>query len=390
MKNRDQPTMPALQALSLTDEASIVRNGEKGVGGGRKHEPFGGERDAHMLLKRLAGLLLSIVQTLTKRAALLVMVSILVFIVLRVVPQDPLASLLPADASAADAATMRHRLGLDLPIYTQYGHWLWAAVHGDFGASLATGDAVFPLLRNALPTTLEVVVLGLLFGGFSGVIGALLVFRFRGTAFEAGAEVVNSVAISVPDFLWALLGILTVGVAYQLLPFIGPIDSAMQIPSVTGFLLLDTLLAGRVDAFFNALLHLVLPCFAMGMGIAPPLMRILRSSLIEVYREEYVAAAYLRGRSDARILLGHALRNAALPAVAMLGMQAGTLVGGTLLIETIFGFPGIGSLMVNAVRGHDLPLIQALAVTYAVAVQLMNMLADAAQILLNPKLRTRR
>jgi ABC-type dipeptide/oligopeptide/nickel transport system permease component len=156
---------------------------------------------------------------------------------------------------------------------------------------------------------------------------------------------------------------------------------------VTGFLLLDSLLDANGNAFLSTLAHLVMPSMAMALGIAPPLMRILRSSLIEVYNEDYIVAARLRGISENGILLHHALRNAALPTVSMIGMQAGTVIGGTLLLESIYGFPGIGNLMVSAIANHDLPVIQGLALTYALSVLIMNMCTDTLLLIINPRLR---
>lgn len=332
-------------------------------------------------------LLLRLGQQIGSRILMMLFVAIIVFVVLRVMPVDPLGMLLPPNATAADVAALSHALGLDRPLYEQFLIWLNHALQGDLGRSIQSGREVGPLILHALPTTLQLIFCGLLLGVAAGMGCGILAFRYRGGAIERGIDFGNSVAISIPEFLWAILMMLGLGIGLRLLPFLGPIDPAITVPRVTGFMLIDTLLAGDMRALGSALAHLVMPAVAMAMSIAPPLMRILRSSLIEVYNEDYIAAARLRGTSEMRILLRHGLRNAALPTVSMIGMQAGTVVGGTLLLETIYGFPGIGSLMVTAIANHDLPVIQGLALTYAVSVLVMNMITDAVLLLINPRLR---
>lgn len=322
------------------------------------------------------------------RVPMLLLLSALVFVLLRVLPADPLGMLLPPSATAADVQALTEALGLDRPIPVQFGIWLANALQGDLGRTMQAGLAVTPLILKAVPVTLQLIFCGVALGVLLGIGGGLLAFRFRGTRVERAIQVVNSVWISVPEFLWAILLILAVGIGLQWLPFLGQLDAGLMVQPVTGFLLLDALIAGDFAAWWSALQHLALPSIALSLGIAPSLMRILHSSLMEAYAEDYVAAARLRGLGEGRILVRHALKNAALPTVSMLGIQTSTVVGGTLLIETIFGFPGIGSLMVGAIGAHDLTLIQGLALTYAIAVQAVNMLTDAALLLLNPRLRT--
>ena len=165
--------------------------------------------------------------------------------------------------------------------------------------------------------------------------------------------------LSLPEFLWGLFFILLFGVALELLPFTGRLTAGFQRPVVTGFLLLDTLLVGRPDMFLNALKHMILPSLALGIAFAPTIMRVLRSSLLDVYQEDYIHQARLRGFSERHILLRHALKNAILPTLSLMGVQFGFLFGGTLLIEVIYSYPGLGNLMVDAVRNADLPIIQA-------------------------------
>lgn len=330
---------------------------------------------------------LSMLWRLFWRVPMLLLVAAVVFFVLRVLPANPVGMLLPPGATAADLKALTESLGLDQPIYVQFVIWVGHALQGDFGRTLQGGMDVGTLILGALPVTLQLMFCGLLLGGIFGVGGGLLAFRFRGTRIERAIEFINSVAISIPEFLWAILLVIGVGIWLQWLPFLGQLDAGFVVPRVTGFLLVDALIAGDFAAWWNALEHLALPAIAMSFAIAPPLMRILHSSLMEAYTDDYVTAARLRGLGETRVLVHHALKNAALPTVSMLGVQTSMVIGGTLLIETIFGFPGIGSLMVGAIGTRDLPMIQGLALTYAVGVLLVNMLTDVVLLLLNPRLR---
>ncbi|HTR85535.1 MAG TPA: ABC transporter permease [Reyranella sp.] len=316
----------------------------------------------------------------------LLVVSILVFTVLRLIPADPLAMSLPPNATQEEVAELRHSMGFDRSIPEQYAIWLGHIVRGDFGVSIQFRRDVLALVLEALPTTLELVAVGLTLGILLGIGCGLLMFAWRGTAKEQLADMGSIVVLSIPEFLWAILLILGLGVGVQLLPFIGRLDAQMTVPKHTGFLLIDTLVAGNGRAFLSALEHLALPSFALALAITPLIMRVLRSSLFDAYADDYITVARLRGLSERRILLGHALKNAALPTVSLIGVQAGFMFGGTLLVEVIFTLPGIGNLMVQALHNQDLPLIQGIALIYCVIVLVLNTIVEVAYLGLNPRL----
>ncbi len=319
---------------------------------------------------------------------ILLAVSLIVFLVLRLLPADPVAMSLPPGATAADYARLRADFGLDQPLPAQYLAWLGRTLHGDLGGSIFFRRPVAGLIATALPATMELVAAGLLIGGALGVAGGLALFAAgrgaAGTLLDTGV----TAAMSIPEFLWAILLILLFGVAAPVLPFIGRLDPAIALPpSRTGFLLIDSVLAGRGDALGSALLHLLLPALALGIGLAPLVARVLRSSLLEAAMDDHVTQARRRGLPPRRILLAHVLPNAALPTVALFGVQGGFMFGGTVLVESIFAFPGLGALIVDAVRNHDLPLIQGIALTYCVLVLALNGLADLLHAALDPRLR---
>jgi peptide/nickel transport system permease protein len=318
-------------------------------------------------------------------------VSALVFVVLRLLPADPIAMSLPPGATAQDVAQLRAAFGLDRPIPVQYLIWLAKLARGDFGISIHFRRDVIDMVLVGLPATLELLAVGLALGIALGLAGGLAMFAWRGTAGEQVVDLGTTVMMSIPEFLWAILLILGFGVALTWLPFIGRVDPQVALPPMTtGFLLIDSVLSGRFDALASALVHLVLPGIALAIGMAPLVMRVLRSSLLDVIGEDYIALARLRGLSERRILMRHALKNAALPTLSLIGVQAGFMFGGTVLVEVIFAYPGLGNLMVDAVRNHDLPVIQAAALTYCVLVLAINAGVDVLYLVLNPKLRVAR
>ncbi|TMJ22540.1 MAG: ABC transporter permease, partial [Alphaproteobacteria bacterium] len=219
--------------------------------------------------------------------------------------------------------------------------------------------------------------------------GGLLLFHLHHTAFEGVADMGSILLLSIPDFLWGLILLFLFGVMLQILPFTGRVSPGLSQPHITGFLLLDALLVRRLDTFASACQHLILPALALALAFSPAIMRVLRSSLFDVYHEDYIEQARLRGLSERRILIGHALKNAVLPTLTLAGVQFGILFSGTLLVEVIYSYPGMGNLMVDAVRNADLPLIQAVGLTYCVVVLVINTAVDGLYVVLNPKLRVR-
>ncbi|MCC6006414.1 MAG: ABC transporter permease [Rhodobacteraceae bacterium] len=316
-------------------------------------------------------------------------VSVLVFIVLRLLPADPVAMSLPPGATMADYERLRVEMGFDRSVIEQYWLWLKAMISGDFGTSIYFRRPVADLVRTALPNSIELVAAGLLLGVVIGMAGGLAMFALRATPGETAIDLASSAMMSIPEFLWALLLILLLGVSLQWLPFFGRIAPGMTTPpAVTGFLLLDSLVAGRFDLFRSILFHLLLPALALAIALSPLIMRILRSSLLETLNEDYISQARLRGVSERAIIIRHALRNAALPTISLIGVQAGFMFGGTILVEVICGYPGLGNLIVDAVRNHDLPVIQVVALVYCLMVLFINAFVEVLYLVVNPRLRT--
>ena len=320
---------------------------------------------------------------------ILLIVSALLFCVLRALPVDPAAMSLPPNATIAEIEVKRREMGLDRPLPEQYAIWLRSALHGDFGQSIQFRRNAGSLVASALPATVQLALAAMVIAGMLGFSGGLVLFGLRGTLFEPVVDLASIVLLSIPEFLWALILLFVFGVVLRMLPFTGEVAPGLPLPRITGFLLIDSLLVGRVDVFGSACLHLILPAVALGLAFSPAIMRVLRSSLFDVYHEDYIAQARLRGLTERQILISHAFKNAVLPTLTLAGVQFGILFSGTLLVEVIYSYPGIGNLMLDAVRNADLPLIQAIGLTYCIVVLLINTTVDSLYVVLNPKLRIR-
>jgi ABC-type dipeptide/oligopeptide/nickel transport system permease component len=314
-------------------------------------------------------------------------VAVVVFVLLRVVPGDPIAMMVPPGAHAEDIARLRQMYGLDAPIPTQFVNWLAQLVRGDLGNSISLRQKVSLLVLGKLPATLELVIVAMLIAMALGLIAAMTAVYFRGRWPELAADGFAGVALAVPDFLWALLFVLLLGVLLPLLPISGRIDPSAAFEPHTSFYLLESLATGQLAAARAIAAHLVLPALALGLPLAAGITRVLKGSLIEAMNQDYIILARVKGYSRARILWRVALRNALIPAVTLTGVQFTFLVGGTVLIEYIFSYPGIGNLAIGAVIQRDLPLIQGLVLMFACLFIVTNLLVDLSYTLLNPRVR---
>lgn len=328
-------------------------------------------------------LITALVVRLLCGAGALLLGAVLLFVVLRVLPGDVAAMAAGPGADEAALAAERERLGLDLWLPQQLGLWLWQMLSGDWGVSAQLGVPVARLLRAAVPATLELAGLAMLVCAGAGLAGGLALFALRraGGRREGRAALSETgvvLMLSVPVLAWALGLVLVFGVALELLPVGGRLAPGVAWPmrAGTGFLLLDALLVGDAAAFGSGLAHLALPASALGLGFAPPVMRVLGAALAAAREAPFAVQARLRGRSDAEVLWGEAMPVAALPALAVLGRQFGLLLGGAAVVEAVCFYPGLGRLLVEAVRAADLPVLQAAGLAFAALVVLGEAVAE--------------
>ena len=316
-------------------------------------------------------------------------VAVVVFVLMRVVPGDPIAMMLPPGATAEDVGRLRSLYGLDTSIPRQFVVWMADVLRGRFGTSISLRDGVVPLVLTRLPATLELVIVAVMAACALATVAAVSAVYFRGRWPELVLDGAAGLVLAIPDFLWGLLFILVLGVLVPLLPISGRIDPTLDFNPRTGFYLAEALLRLRWTALSDLLRHILLPALALALPLAAALTRVLKGSLLDAVNQDYVTLVRVKGYSQARILWRVALRNALIPTVTLTGVQFTFLVGGTVLIEYLFSYPGIGNLAIAAVNQRDLPLIQGLVLTFAVLFILTNLIVDMAYSVLNPKVRQR-
>ena len=314
-------------------------------------------------------------------------VMVVVFVLLRIVPGDPVAMMIGPEATADDIRRLREFYGLDRSILEQFLVYLGNVATGDFGTSISFKQNVADLILQRLPPTLELAAVAMTVGAALGVGLGLAAVYWRGRWPEALVDGVNGLMIAVPDFLWALLLILFFGVLIPVLPVSGRLDPTLAVDFDTGFYLTESVVRAEFATAGVLLTHMALPVLALGLPLAAVISRVLKSSLLEAVDQDYILLARVKGFGEARILTRHALPNALIPAVTLSGVQFMFLLGGTVLIELIFAYPGIGNMAVRAVINRDLPLIQGITLTFAILFILLNFVIDATYALLNPRVR---
>ena len=313
-------------------------------------------------------------------------VAVVVFVLLRIVPGDPVAMMIAPGASAADVERLRAHYGLDLPIYGQFLVWLKAVFSGDFGTSISRRVDVMGLILSRLPATLELVLIAILIAFLLGGVLALVGAYFRKRLPEWLVDGFVALSLAIPDFLWGLLFILAFGVLVPILPISGRIDPGLTVPFHTGFYLIESLFTANGPVAADLFRHAILPAIALALPLAAIVARVFKASLAEAELQDYAQIARARGFGRARVLFREALPNAVITTVTLAGVQITFLIGGTVLVERIFSYEGIGNMAVDAMINRDLPLIQGLVLTFAVLFIALNLLIDLLTAWLDPRL----
>ena len=315
-------------------------------------------------------------------------VSLIAFLMMAVTPGDPVEIMLgDQQVTEEQRIALREDMGLDLPLPQRFGHFLKNAVTGDFGISYFHRRPVSQVILERMPATIELTLVSLLVALLVAIPLGVLAAVKKNTLFDRVATLGSLMGISLPGFWFGLLLILFFGVTLQILPVSGRSDLGSSIAPVTHFLLIDTLLVGNLAAFRSAVAHLVMPALTLGLPMAAVLMRVTRTSMLEVLRQDYVTFAEAKGLAPMRVLFRHALKNALIPTVTVAALEVGSLLGGSMIVETVFGWPGLGRVVVESIFTRNYPLIQASILLYAVIYVLLNFLADILYTVLNPRVR---
>lgn len=314
-------------------------------------------------------------------------VAVIVFFVIRVVPGNPIAMMLPPGAGEEDIARLKALYGFDKSLPEQFFIWLGGVVQGDFGTSITTRQPVLSLVLGRLPATIELAVLALVIAIVIGGILALTGTRHRGTKVEGAIDVTNGMSLSVPDFLWGLFFILIFGVLWPIFHISGRVSPALDLPFATNFYLVESILRLRFDIMADLISHMFMPALALAIPLAAIIAQLLKQSLKETMHLDYVTLARTHGYSENHVILREALPNAILPTLTLVGVQFTFLIGGTVIIERLFSYEGLGNMAIDAVINRDLPLIQGIVILFALMFTMVNLIVDLTYALLNPRLR---
>ena len=313
--------------------------------------------------------------------------SIVVFFMVRAIPGDPAQILLGQSATEQQVAEVRNRLGLDEPIFVQYWLFLKDALRGDLGNSIVTGRPVTTELIEKFPATLELTMFAMFIAVIVGVpVGVISAVR-QYSVLDKVTSVFALTGISMPIFWLAMILVVIFGVNLGILPFPGRLGSETSITAITGLVLVDSLLTFNFAGFWDGLLHLIMPAIALGTIPMAVIMRMTRSSMLEVMNEDYVRTARAKGVVPWRVVFKHALRNAMLPVVTVIGLQVGLLMGGAIITEIIFSWPGVGLYTYESVNRRDYASIQGVVLYGATLFVLVNLLVDVLYAVFDPRVR---
>lgn len=313
--------------------------------------------------------------------------AVIVFFIIRVVPGNPIAMMLPPGATEDDIARLSALYGLDKSIPEQFVIWLGGVLQGDFGTSISTRQPVLDLVLGRLPATLELAIFALVIAVVIGGAMALTATRYRGTRTEGAIDVANGVGLSIPDFLWGLVLILLFGVLWPIFHISGRISPQLDLPFVTQFYVFESIIRLRFDLWWDLLTHMFMPALALAIPLAAIISQLLKQSLKETMHLDYVVLSRTKGYGENHVIVSEALPNAVLPTLTLIGVQFTFLIGGTVIIERLFSYEGLGNLAIDAVINRDLPLIQGIVIVFALTFTVINLLVDMTYALLNPRLR---
>ncbi|MGR3342015.1 MAG: ABC transporter permease subunit [Paracoccaceae bacterium] len=335
------------------------------------------------MLKYFASRLLTFIPTF-------IGVTLISFAFIRVLPGDPII-VMAGERGITDEryAALSEQFGFDRPIYVQFWEYFIGVLQGDLGISFVTKRPVWDEFFTLFPATLELSICAMIFSLILGLPAGVIAAVNRGKFFDRALMTTALVGYSMPIFWWALLLIIVFSGNLQWTPVSGRIDLLYYFPDATGFMLIDSLNSGQSGAFKSAVRHLILPTIVLGTIPLAVIARQTRSAMLEVLGEDYIRTARAKGMTPARVNGIHALRNALIPVVTVIGLSVGTLLAGAILTETIFSWPGIGKWMVDSIFRRDYPVVQGGLLLIAVMVMVVNLAVDMLYGIINPKIRNR-
>jgi len=331
---------------------------------------------ASYLVRRLAG-----------TVPVLLLISLLVFLLIHAAPGDPTLLLLGEETNAAQIEQAKERWGLNQPLYIQYLKFVQSAAVGDFGRSFKYTEPVMRVIMTRLPATIELAVIAIIIATVLAIpLGVWAGSRPNSWIDNLGTTF-GLFGISMPSFWLAIMLILLLAGILNILPTSGRSTYGIAGPEQTGFYILDSILQKNWRAVWDGLTHIFLPALALGVNMLGILMRVTRSAILEVMNEDYVQTARAKGLQEKKVVWRHVTRNALIPVITVVGLELGTLLSGSIIVETVFSWPGSGSLLITALNARDYPLVTGLVMTYTAAFVSINLIIDGLYAVIDPRIR---
>jgi peptide/nickel transport system permease protein len=315
------------------------------------------------------------------------LIALIVFLLIQSAPGDPASLLLSEDATAADIAAARARWGLDQPVIVQFWHFFWSALHLDFGESYKYGEPVLALIGQRFPASLELALVATLFATSVALPLGVWAAARPNSWVDNVSSLLGFVGISMPHFWLAIILILVVSGHFHLLPSSGRETLGLADDPITGFATVDAIIHGNWEALADAILHMIMPAFVLGLNMVGIVMRVTRSSMLDVLGEDYVMTARAKGVRESRVVWRHGFRNALVTIITVVGLEFGSLLSGSIIVETVFSWPGIGSLLLQGIGARDYPLITGVVLVYTTLFILVNLLVDLLYAAIDPRIR---
>jgi peptide/nickel transport system permease protein len=332
-----------------------------------------------------------LVRLLAKRLGtsliVLIGVSLLIFAIARVIPGDPARIALGPNATADAVAALRDRLHLNDNFFTQYTYFLGDLLRGDLGTSLYTNRPVMTDIIQFLPATMELVIVSGIMMVALGLPLGVLSARYRGTWIDHVIRLVTLLGVSAPGFVWAVILMLVFAYFIRIFPIAGRISDTYTIQTVTGFLLVDTLIAGNIKAFGNAAWHIILPAFALALSGIGQAARLVRSNMVETYDKPYIEMAEAYGFPAKRISNRYAFRPSLIPSLTIIGLDFAAMLGNAFLIEAVYAWPGLSRYGVAVILRKDLNAVVGTVLIISAMFLIVNIIVDLMVSIINPRIR---
>jgi len=313
-------------------------------------------------------------------------VSIIAFSLTHLAPGDPARAMAGEHASLQTINAIREKYGLDKPLYIQYGIWLKDVLHGDLGYSIISHEHVTKEILDRFPNTFELTVMAMILAIIIGIIAGIISASKQYSILDYTSMGIALFGVSMPVFWLGIMLMMIFGVYLRWLPIAGRIDTFVSFHKITGFYILDSIITGNFSALVNILRHLILPSIALATIPMATVARVTRSSMLEVLRQDFIRTERAKGLSERIVIYRHAVRNAMIPVVTVIGLNFGLLLAGAILTETVFSWPGIGRYVVQGVYARDYPVVQGCVLFFAFVFVVVNLITDIIYLYIDPRI----